>query len=256
MPLVSVIMPVYNGAKYIDEAIESILSQTFSDFEFIIIDDGSTDDTIQHIKRFNDHRMLLLKNEHNMGITQSLNRGLESAKGEYICRMDADDISLANRLEKQVSFLQKYSSIVLVGSSADQIDDKGIIVGEELMPLSPAEINRIKFIHNPFIHGSVMFRKSLLVEFGGYDVRWKYNEDYDLWLRFTSRYLAMNMSDKLLRRRIHQSNITVLKEVELVKYRLQTLFHAILYYYKNPLLMLYIVRPMIAYFYKVLLKRV
>lgn len=249
MPLVSVIMPVYNGAKYIDEAIESILHQTFSAFEFIIIDDGSTDDTVQHIKRFNDPRILLLKNEYNMGITRSLNRGLEAAKGEYICRMDADDISLPMRIEKQVEFLKTHATIAVVGGRSVLIDSTGHVIGYE--GVARKKIGLSKFVHNPFIHGSVMIRKSILETVGYYDVSAIHNEDYNLWLRLLSRFQGCVLDEILLKRRLHAESITSTKEVELVKYRLKTLHHAILHYYRNPALFIFLIRPALAFCYKV-----
>ncbi len=115
-PRVTVLMSVYNGEKYLREAIDSILNQTFKDFEFLIIDDGSTDSSADIIRSYTDFRIRLIQNEKNIGLTRSLNKGLKLAKGEYIARMDVDDISLPIRFEKQVSFLDKYEDVKLVGS--------------------------------------------------------------------------------------------------------------------------------------------
>ena len=255
MVLVSVIMPVFNVESYLAEAIQSIVDQTMKDFEFIIIDDGSTDGSVEIIQSFNDKRITFLRNETNSGITASLNKGLSVAKGEFICRMDADDIAVNNSLEKQIAFFQTHRSISLVGSQAILIDEKGQTIGEEIVPQTTKEINRSKFIHNPFIHGTIMFRSSLVKQFGNYDPRRKHNEDYDLWLRYTKYVQAVNLNDKLIFRRIHSQSITVSKELELIWNRFLTLNNAIVSYYLNPLLFIYLIRPLTAYFYKKFFKQ-
>ncbi|MDD4353774.1 MAG: glycosyltransferase family A protein, partial [Candidatus Nanoarchaeia archaeon] len=128
---ISVIMSAYNTERYIAEAIESILNQTFKDFEFIIIDDGSTDDSLKIIKRYvkKDRRIKLIHNKKNIGLTKSLNKGLKIAKGQYIARMDADDISLPQRFQIQYDFLEKNKDIFLIGTTAFLIDDKGDRLG-------------------------------------------------------------------------------------------------------------------------------
>lgn len=254
MPIVSIIMPVYNAGQYLTDSIQSILSQTFKDFEFIIIDDGSTDKSIDVIQSFQDKRILLMLNEKNLGITATLNKGLSVAKGKFICRMDADDIAVNTRLERQINFLQNHPSISIIGSRATLIDEKGNIIGEETVPQNPKEINRIKFIHNPFIHATVIFRKILVDKYGMYDSRRKHNEDYDLWLRYTKNEQGFNLDDKLILRRIHKRSITASKEIELVQKRFLTLYHAIISYYSNPFLFIYLIRPLAAYLFKKLIK--
>ncbi len=117
-PRVNVIMAVFNGEQYLQEAIESILRQTFDNFEFVIIDDGSTDKTVEILNRFSDERIKRLTNESNIGLTRSLNRGIRFSRGEYIVRQDADDVSLPERLAKQVAYLDAHSMVGLVGTSA------------------------------------------------------------------------------------------------------------------------------------------
>ena len=128
MPKISVVMPAYNAEKYIGEAIESILNQTFKDFEFIIINDGSVDHTKEIIREYNDPRIVLLENDKNRGIVLSLNKGLDAATGKYIARMDADDIATKDRLEKQLEFLQ-VKSYDMVGCNAIKIDENGKEIG-------------------------------------------------------------------------------------------------------------------------------
>jgi glycosyltransferase involved in cell wall biosynthesis len=250
MPAVSVIMPVYNAEQYLSDSIKSILSQTFEDYEFIIIDDGSTDSSVKIIQSFKDARISFLQNEKNLGITATLNKALGISRGEYICRMDADDIALNNRLEKQIEFIRAHKSISIIGTQATLIDEKGQIIGEEIVPETSKDINRMKFIHNPFIHGSVLWRSSLIERFGIYDSRRRHTEDYDLWLRYTKQEEGFNLKDKLIFRRIHSESITVSKELELVWNRFLTIAHAIIFYYRNPFLFVYLVRPFFAYIYR------
>lgn len=121
MPKISVVMPAYNAEKYIGEAIESILNQTFKDFEFIIINDGSVDHTKEIIREYNDPRIVLLENDKNRGIVLSLNKGLDAATGKYIARMDADDIALKNRFERQVEYLDEHKDIGVLGKVTDVV---------------------------------------------------------------------------------------------------------------------------------------
>lgn len=250
MPTASVIMPVYNAELYLSDSIKSILTQTFEDFEFIIVDDGSTDKSVDIIHSFQDKRILLYRNDKNCGIIESLNKGLNIAKGEFICRMDADDIAVNTRLEKQIKFLQTHQLISLIGSQANLIDGKGQIVGEEIVPQFTKDINRTKFNHNPFIHAAVVFRRTLVDRYGMYDSRRKHTEDYDLWLRYTKYENGFNLADKLVFRRIHSNSITVSRELDLVWNRFLTIAHAIIIYYKNPFLFVYLIRPFFAYLYK------
>ena len=250
MPRVSVLMPVFNGEQFLLAAIESILGQGFTGFEMIVVDDGSTDNTPEILRSIRDSRLRLLRNERNLGIVAALNRGLEYASGEYICRMDADDIALPGRLEQQVSFLDANPKCVLVGTHARLIDDRGNEIGVEAPPASDAHIRRIMFVHNPFIHGSVMLRSSALRAVGRYDDRFLHNEDYDLWLRIASLHSVANLPEILVSRRIHGNAITVAHELELVRYRIRTLRHAILHYYRKPAYLVHVVRPVLAYAYR------
>ena len=200
MPRISVAMGVYNGEKFISEAIESILNQTYADFEFIICDDGSEDHSVDIIKRYMklDKRIVLLQNEKNLGLAASLNRCILVAKGEFIARMDADDISLNDRFEKQVIYLDNHLNISLVGGGANLFDENGIW-GKRMyrVPLTKAKI----FTHPSIIHPTVMIRKEILDHIGGYTVSpYTYRcEDYDLWCKIYSHgYIAANMNEIVL----------------------------------------------------------
>lgn len=142
-PKISVIMSVYNGMPYLKEAVQSILKQTFKDFEFIVVNDASTDDSWQYLKGLNDKRIKLIINEKNLGLATSLNDGIKIAKGNFIARMDADDVSKPDRLEVQYKFLTKNPEIDLCGSWADIIDEKGKIVAEKKYPVKNLDIKRV-----------------------------------------------------------------------------------------------------------------
>ena len=164
MPKISVVMPAYNAEKYIGEAIESILNQTFKDFEFIIINDGSVDHTKEIIQKYNDSRIVLLENDKNRGIVLSLNKGLDAATGEYIARMDADDIALMNRLERQAEYLDEHKDIGVLGTGICIFGEK--IKEQKRVFTTNSEQLKAELIFNPCIaHPTVMIRKSVLQKY-------------------------------------------------------------------------------------------
>ena len=181
-PKISVIMSVYNGQRFLNKTINSILNQTFSDFEFIIINDGSTDNTLQILKKYKEkHKKIkILNNNKNLGLTKSLNKGLKIAKGEYIARMDDSDISLPKRFQTQFDFLEKHKDIFLVGVFEYNIDEKEKIRSFFKSSITPLEIKKTIFQKCPFHHNTIMFRNT-----GEYKYREKmiYGEDYDLYTR-------------------------------------------------------------------------
>ncbi|MCP8319033.1 MAG: glycosyltransferase, partial [Candidatus Methylarchaceae archaeon HK01B] len=139
-PKITILMSVYNGEKYLREAIDSILNQTFKDFEFLIINDGSTDRTVEILRSYHDSRIKIITNEKNMGLTKSLNKGLKIARSEYVARMDADDISYPRRLEVQYEYMKKNPDVGIVGSWNDVIDDKGNTIDYRKHSLSSEDI--------------------------------------------------------------------------------------------------------------------
>jgi len=200
MPKISVIMGVYNTEKYLKEAIESILSQSLQDFEFIICDDGSLDGSVSIINDYmkKDPRIILIRNDKNRGLAASLNRCLEVASGEYIARMDSDDISVEDRFMKQANFLDLHPEYAIIGGGISLFDHKGIYghrYGKE--DFSKEQV----FIGNFFIHPTVMMRRSVLIDVGGYTVdKHTYRtEDYDLWCKIAYHgYKGTNLKDILL----------------------------------------------------------
>jgi len=196
IPKVSVIMSVYNGEKYLREAMDSILNQTFTDFEFIIINDGSTDHTKQILESYTDSRIRLF-HQKNIGLTKSLNKGLRVANGEYIARQDADDISELDRINQEVSFLDNNSEIALIGTYVNFINEHG----KKFDVWKPArrhqDIKKGLTKGNCFCHGSVMFRKKCLSVVGEYREFFKYTQDYDFWVRISEKYKVANLNSFL-----------------------------------------------------------
>jgi glycosyltransferase involved in cell wall biosynthesis len=217
---VSVLMPVYNGEKYIREAIDSILGQTFKDFEFLIIDDGSTDKTREILENYDDSRIKLINNKKNIGLTKSLNKGLKLARGEYIARQDSDDVSMPKRLEKEVSFLNHNKNTALVGTYYYMINERDKILKIIKPPTKSEEIKIGLLKGNQFGHGSVMFRVECIKEVGYYREELGSVEDYDLWLRVSDRYNIANIPEPLYKWRLNIKSVSVAKKSLMDKYAL------------------------------------
>ena len=207
MPNISVIMPAYNAEKYIREAIDSILAQTFTDFEFIIIDDGSKDYTTAIVQSYSDSRIRFYQNERNVGVAATLNRGLDLAQGEYIARMDADDISLPERFEKQKAYLDTYNKIAVCGTSVTMFCDKKVL-GTRTLSATPQKMKENLFFSCGLAHPSVMMRSLVIHDLGGYDLEFNGMEDYELWCRVSENYNIISLPDILLRYRIHDGQVT------------------------------------------------
>ncbi len=193
-PYVTILMPVYNAEKFLSEAIESILNQTFADFEFLIIDDGSTDSTIKIIESYTDSRIRLFRNQKNLGISTTLNKGIEMASTELIARMDADDISYPNRLQKQYDFLLAHPDCVLLSTWAREIT-------ENKEPIKIEEWDSSHYYYNltfacRIYHPTVMYKRSAVIDVGKYSL--PYSEDYDLWWKLSRKYKINNLEEVLL----------------------------------------------------------
>ncbi len=200
MPKVSVVMSVYNREKTVARAIDSILAQTFQDFEFIICDDGSSDSSAKILEAYSkrDSRIVVVRNESNLGLPASLNRCLSVAQGEYVARMDDDDYSYPTRFQKQVDFLDNHPECALLGTGRRTVDEEGVwgIFNAEGEP-SVVEI----YMRHPFTHPTVMMRRNVLLEVDGYtDSRWTRNvEDYDLWCKIYEKgYKGFVLGEVLL----------------------------------------------------------
>jgi len=205
---ITILMPVYNGEKYLKEAIDSILDQTFKNFEFLIINDGSTDKTETIIKSYNDPRIRLLNNKKNIGITKSLNLGIMLSQGEYIARMDADDISLPNRLQKQYQFLENNKNIGVVGSNMYLINQSGKKVGRSSKSQKHFLIKWKCFIGFPMSHPTIM-AKTKVLRANLYNENFISSQDVELWSRliFDKNIKFANLNDYLFKHRLHPNSI-------------------------------------------------
>ncbi|RJP20551.1 MAG: glycosyltransferase [Candidatus Abyssobacteria bacterium SURF_5] len=208
-PTVSVVMGVYNGARFLREAIHSVLDQTFGDFEFIIIDDGSTDETAEILHGFSDPRVRILTHEKNEGLTRSLIRGCSEARGKYVARMDADDISHLDRFSMQVEFLEENPEYTVAGTQFHFIDAFGRKRQVSSMPRLEEEVREaIERAHSPVAHGSAMFVRERILGCGGYREMFRYAQDFDLWLRVLERYRITNLPEILYGLRFHGLSAT------------------------------------------------
>ena len=207
-PKVSIIMPIYNNGCYLKESIESILIQTFSNFELIIINDGSTDNSDQVIYDFLqlDCRIRYFNYKNNLGLINRLNNAIDISKGKYIARMDGDDIAFPERLSRQVKYLEENPTIALIGTSAKVIDKESEFIGRYLCPPVSDGIIRMQSIFStPFIHPSIMVRKRIIKNFY-YSDTYPVAEDYFLWTEIINQYSVGNIPEILIAYRIHKNN--------------------------------------------------
>jgi len=185
-PPVTILMSVYNGMKYLPAAIRSILEQTFEDYEFLIINDGSTEPVLDIIEEYRDSR-IRIHNQENIGLTRSLNKGIELASGQLIARMDSDDVSHPHRIHEQLRIFTAHKKIELVGSAFDIVDGNlNLIETKPLILHDDYRLWRLLF-HNNYGHGTVMFKREAVIKIGKYNEKLKYAQDYDLWSRLSHR---------------------------------------------------------------------
>lgn len=212
----SVVMAVYNQAETLPQAARSILEQSFSDFQFIVVDDHSTDETVLILRRLakNDRRIKVISNSSHLGLTKSLNLGWRSAKTRFIARMDADDIALPKRLKKQREYLLNHPKIALLGTGAYLVNEDGQRAGVKLLPQSGEKIRRIILSYCPFIHPTWMLPKNILAEFDGYDESFPYAQDYELALRIVSRHPTANLPEPLVYYRVNSPGAISLKRLK------------------------------------------
>jgi len=204
---ISVVMSVHNGAQYLREAVESILNQTFTDFEFIIINDGSTDRTREILESYCDERIILI-HQNNSGLTKALNIGIARARGRYIARQDSDDVSESDRLHNQIEYLRAHPETAVLGTAVTFIGPAGQTLGISRHPLDHDAITRELKVRNCFWHGSIMFLKSAFDAVGGYSEIFTATQDYDLWLRLSERHRVANLPIPLYRYRFNPNAVT------------------------------------------------
>lgn len=207
---ISVLMPVYNSSNFVAKSIESILNQSFGNFELVIIDGGSTDNTLKIVYSFEDRRIRVVESKKRIPLIESLNHGIQISNGEFIARQDADDISNPQRLEKQYSTFCHDKNLAVLGSSYALIDENGTITSRQFMKkqIDCKDLEE----HNQLCHGSVMFRKDVVLKEGLYDVLFPTCEDYELWCRIINKgYKIANLEECLYLLRIHDSSVSAKK---------------------------------------------
>jgi hypothetical protein len=205
-PLVTILMPVHNGAEFLAEAIDSMLCQSLRDFEFLIVDDASTDSSASIVQGYRDPRIRLIQSRERLKLSGALNLGLDQAKGRYIARMDADDISLPKRLERQVQFLDGHPEIGICGSWILYFGASSALLER---PIHHEEIQAFTLLDTPFAHPSVMLRRDLMERHPlRFDGRYFPTEDFELWIRILRHTQAANLPEVLLHYRVHAKSLT------------------------------------------------
>lgn len=203
---ITVLMTTFNGNKFLKECMDSVLNQSFEDFEFLIVDDCSADGSKDLIKSYKDGRIRLIENKENLGQVKSLNIGLEYARGEYVARMDQDDIMIKNRLKRQLDFLDRRKDISVVGTWGELIDENGRVFEKYICPVRNAEmIGNILCGWNSLMHMSVIFKKDAVINAGKYNELFPFAEDYDLWTRLLLKgHKLANIPEFLIKCRFHK----------------------------------------------------
>lgn len=210
-PRISVLMPAYNAEKYISTAMESILRQSFSDFEFIVIDDCSTDETWRIISEYaqKDSRIVPLRNQENLKIAATLNRGIEIARGKYIARMDADDWSYLDRLGKQFKFMERNPKIVISGGTMAVCDQNLNLLNLRKYQKRDQEIREKIFRYSPFCHATTIYKTSEAKKIGGYNEKFFAAQDYDFYFRIGQLGKFANLEDRLYKMRTNPEGISL-----------------------------------------------
>lgn len=215
-PTVSVIIPSYNREAFVSESIESVLKQTYTDWEIIIIDDASTDKTGEMVRVYTkgDPRIKYFRNERNLGIAKTRNKGLDLAQGRFIAPLDSDDVWLdENKLKNQVEFLEVNHDYVLIGGGIMYIDKDSKPIRKMLFPIYDSVIRNIILQYNPFPHSTVLYRRNAAQKCGGYPEEYTICEDYELWLKLGLKHKFTNFPKVLTGYRIHGGNITYKKRL-------------------------------------------
>lgn len=225
-PAVSVLMGVWNGAPRVREAVESVLGQTMGDLELIVIDDGSVDATPAVLQSFADPRLRIERRARG-GLTSALNRALRLARGSLVARLDADDVALPERLERQRAFLEAHPEVGLLGTGAREIDPGGREIATIRPPTDDAAIRCALIRRNPFVHSSVMMRRAAVESAGGYDPAFPVAQDYDLWMRMSRVTHMANLAEPLVVRRILPGRVTATRDTERLRAEAQVRWRAV-----------------------------
>lgn len=226
-PLVTVVMPVKNGFPYLPQAVESILAQSCGDFEFLIVDDGSTDETIEYLHSLRDKRVRVIRHEQSQGVASSLNEAISVASADLIARQDADDISEPERFAQQLEYLTVHPECVALGTQGIKIDETGKYIAPHYFPVTATEVLEVlRWKTCPLIHGSVMMRRQIMQSVGGYRTRLRV-EDYDLWLRLSLTGEVVNHARTLYQYRVHATQITT---VHFAEFTLESFLCRVMYF--------------------------
>jgi glycosyltransferase involved in cell wall biosynthesis len=210
VPLVSVLLSVRNDARFVGEAVASVLAQTLRDLELVVVDDGSTDDTPGVLAAVDDDRLVLIRNEEQLGLAASLNRGLDRATGRYVARLDADDVALPERLQRQVDHIQTRPGVAVVGTAVADLDEHGGRGKGHVMPRGAAPLRWHALFSSPFFHPTVLVDRELLDAHGlRYDAAFLESEDYDLWTRLLAFADGDNLPEALVLKRVHAGQASV-----------------------------------------------
>jgi glycosyltransferase involved in cell wall biosynthesis len=201
-------MAVHNGAPFVQESVASILAQSYSDFELVVVDDASTDGSGEIIDALNDPRTRILRNDHQLGLTRSLNRGLSGSSGLLVARQDADDVSHRDRLTLQVEYLDSHPETGVVGAWYRKIGATGELLGERELPTTPVQLAWAMLFYCPLVHSAAVFRRADVAAVSGYDERFTYAQDYDLWSRLGRRLSLANLPRTLVDYRQGPSTMT------------------------------------------------
>lgn len=217
-PVVSVLLAVRDGGNVLGDAIQSVLDQSYLEFELVVVDDGSSDGTSAFLDELNTKglKLKVLRNHTSIGLTRSLNLGLQYATGKYIARIDHDDVWGPEKLKKQLAFLESHPEVGLLGTAYKEMSMDGLSMRDALLPFcqSDSEIRRALYQYNPFFHSAIVVRRDLLQSVGGYNERFIYAQDYELWVRLLCHSKAANLPEVLCFRRTGELNISFRKNKE------------------------------------------
>jgi glycosyltransferase involved in cell wall biosynthesis len=244
-PAVSVLMGVRDGAAWISRAITSVLGQTLTDLELVVVDDGSTDATAALLSGVRDPR-LVVERQVRAGLTVALNRALARARAPLVARLDADDVALPMRLERQRAFLQAHPDVGLLGTAARVVDESDRDVEVTRPPEDDLAIRRALIRRNPFVHSSVMLRRALVSSVGGYDVSFAVAQDYDLWLRLSAITRMANLAEPLVVRHLVAGRVTAARDDERLRAEARARWRAVRAGAYPPWGALFALRPLLA----------
>lgn len=219
-PRISVVMSVYNGERWLREAVESVLGQPLGDLELLVIDDGSTDGTAGILAGYRDARLAVIR-QPRAGLTVSLNRGIRRTQASLVARLDADDVALPERFARQVAFLDAHPEVALLGTGCHDVDPQGRMLRTYCPPEADAEIRRALVRFNPFVHSSVMVRRDALERVGFYDESLPVAQDYDLWVRLSRVTRLANLPEPLVLRRLTPGMISLARDTERLRAELR-----------------------------------